>query len=115
MNRMTNKELPSPVRAKPSLSVQDTIKRAIQIEQEAKERRGATGFLDKFLRLFSDYAHHSGRHHKRKLGAVSTRSPEEILTELYAFTKRMPRPWRPASNRPKPVHAIRYRYRRAST
>ena len=116
MNRMTNKELPAatPTPRQSTVTVKDTLKRAIQHEQEEKEVRAATGFLDRFLRLFADYSHHSGRSHKRKLGAVSTRSPEEIIGELRAFQQQRPRPWRPAGCRPKPVYKTRYRYRRAA-
>lgn len=117
VNRMTNKELPpvDPARIvpeQPSTSVQDTIKRAVQAERETKERRGATGFLDRFFRLFADYSHHTGRQHKRKLGAVSTRSAKEICAEVTAFFAARPRPWRYFGNRQKPTHAVRYRYRK---
>ncbi len=116
MNRMTKKELPhtEPTRAKPLPLVQDTIRRAVQREQDEKEVRAASGFLDRFLRLFSDYSHHSGRTHKRKLGAVSSRSPKEIQATVTAFFTQRPRPWRHAGNQAKPMHAIRFRrYRRA--
>ena len=51
---------------------------------------------------------------KRKQAAASTRSPKEIISELRAFYERRPRPWRPAGSRQRPVHAVRYRYRRAA-
>lgn len=113
---MTNKELPhvQPTPAKPRMSVLTTIEREIQKAAEIQQRGAASGFLDKFLRLFSDYSHHSGRSHKRKLGAVSTRSPKEIQATVTAFFAQRPRPWRHAGNQAKPIHAMRFpRYRRA--
>ncbi len=72
----------------------------------------AVGFLDKFLRLFSDYSFRTNYSHKRKLGAASTRSAKEITAELRAFFSQRPRPWLPAGNRRRPDHAIRFHYRR---
>ena len=109
---MTNKELPATVPAKPKRSVQATIARAVQHDKEAKEIKVATGFLDKFLALFADYSYRTSYHHKRKVAAVSTRSPKEIVAELRAFYEKRPRPWRPAGSRQRPVHAVRFRYRR---
>lgn len=106
---------PTPKPAQPRMGVQETIRREVQHQEEEKQRGLASGFLDKFLRLFADYSHHTGRSHKRKLGAASTRSAKEITSEVTAFYAKRPRPWRPAGKRPKPVHAARFKYRRRVT
>lgn len=115
MNRMTNKELPrpEPKAAKLAPSVQAVIAREVQDQHDQRQRNNAAGFLDKFFALFADYSYSTARSHKRKPWMTSTRKPEEIVAEVRAFFAQRPRPWRPAGNRQRPVHAQRYRYRRA--
>lgn len=113
MNRENRKELPR-TEAAPllKLSVQETVKRAVQKELEAKQLKTADGFLGKFLALFADYSYSTARSHRRGTPAASKRTPKEIAEEVRAFFAARPRPWRPAGHRAKPVYAQRYRYRK---
>ena len=45
---------PTPKPAQPRMGVQETIRREVQHQEEEKQRGLASGFLDKFLRLFAD-------------------------------------------------------------
>jgi hypothetical protein len=96
------------------MTLQETVQREVQHHAEAKQRQGAIGFLDRFVRLFADYSHHDGRSHKRKPVATSSRSSDEIVGELIAFQKQKPRPWRPAGNRQRLAPKMRFKYRRAT-
>ena len=112
---MSNKVLPAiePAKPQPKRSVVETIAREVQNEKEVKEIRIASGFIDKFLALFSDYSFRTHYNHKRKIAAVSNRSADAICGEVRQFYARRPRPWRPAGSRQRPEHKTRFHYRRA--
>ena len=116
MNKLTNRELPAvePAKPQPKRTVQEVLARAVQFEKEQKEVKLATGFIDKFFALFSDYSFRTHYNHKRKPGAVSTRSAKEIVGELRAFYAQRPRPWRPSGSRQRPFYQTRFRYRRSA-
>ena len=116
MNKMTNKQLPSVVPAKPepSVDVRSTIAREIQAAEDIKQRKVASGFLSKFFALFNEYSFRTSYNHNRKTSAVSGRSATEIVSELREFYARRPRPWRAAGYLQRQVHKTRFRYRRAA-
>jgi hypothetical protein len=99
-NRETKNELPrtEPERGSGQI-VRDTIARAVLAEHQLRTRADATGFLDRFLRLFADYSFSSARSHRRSPPRRSNRTPAEILAELNSFYAQRPRPWRPGSRR----------------
>ena len=99
VNREAKKEQPRTVPS--TIGVQETIRRAIQQEQEAKELKRAAGFLEKFVSLFAGYSIRTNLSHLRRPAARSTRSADEIVGELKSFYTRRPRPWRYYGNRAK--------------
>jgi len=67
---------------------------AASLEKNARLRQGACAFLDKFIRLFTEYSHSSRYSHRRQAVKESARSEEQIIAELNDFYNRRPRPWR---------------------